>query len=111
MNEKRRSLRTEMQASLVMTRLDKKDGEQVPIDVIDLSKSGIGFLSDRELELNTVYECNLTIWTKETIKTFVEVIRRDEAEKGIRYGGVFVGMNEMDAQRISVYQTVEELRQ
>jgi hypothetical protein len=112
MEEKRRSLRTEMQASLVMTRLDKKDGEQVPIEVVDLSKKGIGFLSDRDLEKGTVYECNLIIWTKETIKTFVEIVRCDKSSGGShRYGGSFVGMSEVDAQRISVYQTVEELKQ
>jgi c-di-GMP-binding flagellar brake protein YcgR len=110
MNEKRRSLRTEMQASLWMKRLDKKDNDRIPIEVIDLSKNGIGFLSERSLEIGTVYECDIVIWTKETIKTFVEVVRHD-GEGSNRYGGRFVGMSENDAQRISVYQTVEELTQ
>jgi hypothetical protein len=55
-----------------------------------------------------VYECNLTIWTKDTIRSFVEIVRQDSVDGKYRYGGTFVGMTEMDAFRISAYQTVAE---
>ena len=44
MDEKRRSQRTELQSKLVVSRLDKSEGAQeISIDVINLSKTGIGF--------------------------------------------------------------------
>jgi hypothetical protein len=111
MEEKRRSVRTEMQAELVLTRLDQKTDEKVDIRILDLSSDGIGFFSDRELAIGNVYECNLTIWTKDTIHSFVEVVRQEKENESFHCGGIFVGMTEMDAFRISAYQTVEKYGQ
>lgn len=110
MEERRRSLRTELRAELFMKRLDQQGEEKVPIHVCDLSKGGMGFECDRELEPEAVYECNLIIWTKEEIKVFIEIVRRGETPTGYHYGASFVGMNELDAYRIQVYQTVEQYK-
>lgn len=111
MVERRRSLRTELQAELLMKRLDRGvDGEKVEIAVCDVSKTGMGFYCARELEKGSVYECFLTIWTKEVIRCFVEIVRMEKKDEGYRYGGTFVGMTEMDAYRIQVYQTIEEYK-
>ena len=61
--------------------------------------------------MGAVYECSLTIWTKEVIQVFVKIVRAEELENGFRYGGLFVGMNDLDAYRIQVYQTVDEYKQ
>lgn len=110
MEERRHSVRTELSAELVIKRIDEKDGEHVTISVTDLSKTGIGFTCDRELERDAVYDCNLTIWTKEVLRVFVRIVRIDRHEDTIHYGGHFVGMMEQDAWRIGVYQTFEEYR-
>lgn len=111
MEERRRSVRTELQAELVLKRLDGQGGEKVEISVSDVSKSGIGFLCAEPLEMGAVYECFLTIWTREVIHVFIEIVRGEKKEDGYRYGGIFVGMLDMDAWRIEAYQTVEEYRQ
>ena len=108
MEEKRRSLRTELKAELLMNRLDKEMDELVTIEVCDVSKTGMGFFCAEELEMGSVYECFLTIWTKEVIHAFVEIVRSEKADARYRYGATFVGMNDQDAYRIQVYQTVEE---
>lgn len=110
MEERRYNARTELAAELVIKRIDEKDGEHVTISVTDLSKTGIGFTCDRELERDAVYDCNLTIWTKEVLRVFVRITRIDRREDTIHYGGHFVGMLEHDACRIEVYQTFEEYR-
>jgi hypothetical protein len=84
----------------------ENSGKEVPIDIIDVSKSGIGFTCKQPLEKGTVYEALLTIWTKEVIHAFIEIVRADKNEDGFVYGGIFIGMPEMDAARIEVYQTV-----
>ena len=111
MEERRRNLRTELQAEIMMKRLDRETGEKVEIKVCDVSKAGIGFTCAKELEMGAVYECFLTIWTKEVIRCFIEIVRYDKAEDEYRYGATFVGMNDMDAYRIQVYQTVEEYKE
>lgn len=111
MVERRRNPRTELHAELLMKRLDQQTGEKVTIQVCDVSKSGIGFECKEQLEMGAVYECFLTIWTKEVIHAFVEIVRGEKKEEEYRYGGIFVGMNDLDAYRIQVYQTVEEYRQ
>ena len=94
-----------------MNRLDSKTEEKIRIQICDLSKRGIGFICEEQLEIGAVYECSLTIWTKEVIQVFIEIVRGEKLENGFRYGGSFVGMNDLDAYRIQVYQTVEEYKQ
>ncbi len=108
MEERRRSIRTELGAELLMKRLDREEETKSEIRVCDVSKSGLGFECDEELEIGSVYEVFLTIWTKEVIHCFVRVIRRQEGTN--RYGSLFVGMTDQDAYRIEVYQTVEECK-
>lgn len=112
MEERRRNLRTELQAELLMKRLDGGgDEEKVEIKVCDVSKTGLGFVCEEALECGSVYECFLTIWTKEVIQCFIEIVRREKQDDGYRYGAIFVGMTEMDAYRIQVYQTIEEYKE
>lgn len=110
MEDRRHSQRTELSAELLMQRLDGGNRETTTIHVNDLSKTGIGFTCRKNLEQGAVYECNLTIWTKEVIHAFVQIVRVDEREDEIHYGGIFIGMLDYDAYRIEVYQTVEAFK-
>lgn len=111
MEEKRRSHRRELSSKLIVKILGSTETEEsVEIDITDVSKSGIGFSCDKELEVGTVYEAYLRIWTKEVLHTFVRVVRMNKTEEGYAYGGLFIGMTEMDASRIEAYDTVETLK-
>lgn len=108
MEERRKSKRSELKSSLVIKRLDQGNDE-VGIEVLDVSKTGVGFSSDQKLEIGAVYESYLTIWTKEVLHAFLEIRRIEKiSEDSYNYGAIFIGMPEMDAARIEVYQTVEE---
>ncbi len=108
MEERRRSKRSELNSKLVLKRLDRQN-EEVGINILDVSKTGIGFDCDQKLEIGTVYESYLTIWTKEVIHAFLEIRRIEKLDDNtFHYGASFIGMPEMDSQRIEVYQTVEE---
>ena len=105
----RKSRRMDLVSKLIIKRLSgkKTDGaSEVIIDVQNVSKTGVGFTCDTLLEIGTVYEAYLTIWTKEVIHAFVEIVRIEKEEKTFSYGGIFIGMPEMDAARIEVYDTV-----
>lgn len=106
MEERRKNKRTELDCRLVLKRLDSQTEEETGIDVIDVSKTGLGFQTAEVLEKGSVYEIHLTIWTKEVLHAFIEIIRVDKMEDTYSYGSIFIGMSEMDKARIEVYQTV-----
>ena len=95
---------------LIIKRLDNADlpAEEVAIEVIDVSKTGVGFNCTVPLEIGAVYEAHLTLWTKEVIHAFIEIVRIIKEDDTFKYGGIFIGMPEMDAARIMVYDTVNE---
>lgn len=107
MDERRRNSRSQLKAELKIERLKSQGGEKVTIQILDVSKRGVGFSCLERLEKGAVYEIVLTIWTGETIHAFIEIIRANEMENGIAYGAVFVGLMDTDAKRIEIYQTVE----
>ena len=43
MQERRKNKRTNMPSKLVIKRLDGESGKEVGIDIVDVSKTGIGF--------------------------------------------------------------------
>ena len=108
MQERRRSKRTKLDSKLMIKRLDDNGNKEVLIDINDVSKTGVGFICNEVLSIGNVYESFLTIWTKEVIHAFLEIIRIEKIEGGFSYGAIFIGMPEMDASRIEVYQTVTD---
>ena len=107
MDERRRRQRTDLDAQLKIKKTDGSKIGEFDIDVTDVSITGIGFRCADELEIGSVYEGTLTIWTKEKIKVFLDIVRRDEKEGIIYYGAHFVGMPDLYKRKIGVYQTVE----
>ena len=105
-DERRKSKRTELASRLMIKRLDGNTAEELSIEITDVSKSGIGFTCDIPLTIGAVYESFLTIWTKEVIHAFLQIVRIELKGDEYVYGASFVGMPEMDAARIETYQTV-----
>lgn len=108
MVERRKSKRTELKSKLLVKRLDNGKLEEVSVEVENVSKTGIGFECEELLEIGAVYEAYLTIWTKEVIHAFIEIVRIEKEPDGFQYGGLFIGMPEIDLQRIDVYNVVSE---
>ncbi len=109
MEERRHSKRMELVSRLVVKRLDTNEEKELEIEISDVSKTGIGFSCNEALTIGAVYEGFLTIWTKEVIHAFIEIVRIEKKEETYDYGGIFVGMPELDAKRIEVYETVNHL--
>lgn len=108
MDERRKSKRTELQSKLIIKRLDSDEQKEATIDIIDVSKSGVGFTCKEALNIGAVYESYLTIWTQEVLHAFLQIVRIELQGDEYSYGAIFIGMPEMDASRIEVYQTVSE---
>lgn len=108
MEDRRKSRRTELRSKIVIKRLDSRESQEVTIDIIDVSKTGVGFVCTEPLAIGNVYESFLTIWTQEVLHAFLRIVRIEMIDGAFHYGAVFIGMPEMDAARIEVYQTVED---
>ncbi len=113
MEERRRSNRRELTSTIIVKRLDGSPiNEEVEIDIVDVSKTGVGFTCSKALEIGAVYEAYLRIWTQEVLHAFLEIVRIEKKGSQLYgYGGIFIGMPEMDAARIEVYDTVETLNE
>ena len=105
MEERRRSRRLELNTTLSLKNLTNAQGTKANVEVTDVSKSGIGFTSTVKLEIGSIHEAELVIWTKEWIHTFLEIVRiekKDDSEE-IYYGAYFVGMPLQDVSKIGIY--------
>ncbi|MGN0400823.1 MAG: PilZ domain-containing protein [Acetatifactor sp.] len=108
MDERRRSKRSEMITALIIKRLDDNSNYEVVVSVNNVSKTGIGFQCSEQLQIGEIYECHMTIWTKEVIHTFLQIVRVGQRPGGYSYGATYVGMTDADAARIETYQIVQE---
>ena len=106
--ERRKTKRTDLSSKLVIKRLDGNSGREVTINIADVSKTGVGFDCSEALQIGEVYEAYLTIWTKEVIHAFLQIVRIELKGDMYGYGAIFIGMPEMDSARIEVYQTFNE---
>lgn len=114
MEEKRDGRRIGLSAQLLIKNMndDTDKTESVVIEVIDVSKTGVGFLCDRPLSIGAVYETFLKIWTDEVIHAFLKIVRIEQTEEE-RYicGTIFIGLPEMNAKRIEVYELLDRIRE
>lgn len=101
MIEQRKSKRVPITMNLEVSAVFKQDNVRVnninaPIEVVNISKSGIGFVSESILPIGFYFNSRLTFREKEQDKSLncvVQIIRQDELADGkYRYGCEFVGM-------------------
>ena len=109
MNERRKTKRMDLSSKLIIKRLDGDGVNEVAVEVVDVSRQGVGFVCTEPLNIGAVYEGYLTIWTKEVIHAFIEIVRIEKKGDVFEYGAIFIGMPEMEAARIEVYQTVNNM--
>ncbi|RHV52218.1 PilZ domain-containing protein [Lachnospiraceae bacterium OM04-12BH] len=110
MEERRKCTRMKLISQIVIKRIDEeKPDELAEINILDVSRTGIGFACSKALEIGAIYEAYLRIWTQEVLHAFIEIVRIEKKEQGFSYGGIFIGMPAVDGARIEVYNTVETL--
>ncbi len=79
---------------------------QVEID--DVSRNGIGFVCDEALQIGNTYEGSLKLWTGDTLEIFIQIVRCAKEGKRYAHGAIFIGMSDVDAARIDIYQSFLE---
>jgi len=99
MQEKRRSKRMPIQLELVVSKLFKQEASATvevnkPIQVTDVSKLGIGFISENEFPLNYYFNAKLELGSPDnSLYCVIQIIRKQPKEDGaFVYGCEFVGL-------------------
>lgn len=108
MEERRKNRRLELSGEIIIKGLGGAS-EAVDIHIVDASTTGMGFKTDKKLTIGDIYEAKLTLWNKEKIDAFVQIVRASiDKDELFHYGCVYIGMPEDVKMRIQVYETVEE---
>lgn len=99
MEDQRRAKRIPIHMSLEVSSLFKQDNVKVtnlnaPIEILNISKSGIGFVTDSTLPIGYYFNARLEfIDSGEALNCVVCIVRQDKQEDGRHfYGCEFVGM-------------------
>jgi len=115
MPDRRRDKRLPLEVAVQLELLE--EGEYITtkyliVNVLNLSRSGIGFLSREKLELNSFFDAKIKIWTGETLNVVIKIVReaegKDVKSERYHYGGTFVGMTSVNALKLDIYQMLQE---
>ena len=113
--ERRKSNRMDIDVKIKLNTVDNSaanviSDRTIDVDVVNLSKDGLAFVSDESFELNTYYDTEVLLWTKEKIQTVLEVVRTEQQEDGhTLYGCRFIGIMPADQLKIQIYEMVSEM--
>lgn len=102
MEERREGTGTDLKSRLLVKRINSDKSEEVGVEVKNVSRTEINFYSDEILDIGAVYEAYLTIWSKEIIHAFIEIVRIEKIVDTYEYGGLFVGIPEISIYSIDV---------
>ena len=115
MPERRRSKRMDINVTIKLNELksgvvsDQISKNATEVAIVNISKDGLAFRSEEKLELNTFYDANVVLWTKETIQTVIEIVRMENlVNEPTLYGCRFVGILPADQLKIQIYEMIQE---
>lgn len=108
MDEKRKNKRMPIKLQLEVNQVFKQDNEIIgnldaEIEVINISKTGIGFLSNNELPLDYYFNSKIEFNKKEFIYCVLKIIRKVQKDQTTEYGCEFVGLAEFLSNKIDDY--------
>jgi c-di-GMP-binding flagellar brake protein YcgR len=98
MEERRKAKRMPITLSLDVNNLYKQDNILVsnlhaPIEVVNISKTGIGFISESILPLGFYFNANINLNDQDMLRCVIKIIRRQPLDtRKTMYGCEFVGM-------------------
>lgn len=102
MREKRHAKRMDLEVKLTLRSIGEKttENKSYDVEVINISKGGMAFKCEKDLQIGGFYDIRVIIWTKEKVDAVIRIVRKDEDI----YGAEFVGLNPNDQFRIEVYE-------
>ncbi len=107
-SEKRKHKRLELNLSVKLGQIVVEGvGQDVNVDILDISETGIGFTSDKDLEIQSFFDLDINLWNGEKLATVIQIVRCQVISGEKHYGAVFVGLSELDALKIKIHELLE----
>lgn len=86
------------------------ENEAIKVELVNISRGGIGFRTEQKLMLNTYYDTTIVLWTKEKFETVIEIVRMENyGEEKTLYGCRFIGLMPSDQLKIQIYEMITEM--
>lgn len=116
MKERRKYKRLPLKLELTISSLFKQDYKLIPdinthIEVIDISKSGLGFTCDHELPLGYYFDAKVQLSEDNYFFAVLKIIRIVKKDDKFFVGCEFVGLADILSNRVDKYDeslTIEE---
>ncbi len=112
-NEKRAAKRMDINVRIKLSELYDPENKELEkgldVKVVNVSRFGMAFISEEDLNLESYYDTEITIWTKDKIDTIIEIVRKESLEDNqFLYGCKFIGMVSSDILKIQIYEMFNE---
>lgn len=109
MKERRRCKRLPIDLKLNIKDLFKQgyehiDGVNGDIEVINVSKTGIGFLTEDKLPLNYYFDAKIRFDSENYFGCVIKLVRQSREGEYFEYGGEFVGLAPFLADMVDEYE-------
>lgn len=109
MDERRKSKRLPVDIRLFIEFLYKQDHVRLEnvkesIEVINISKTGLGFVSNHDLPLDFYFNAKIVIDNEKFFYSVVKIIRKDKQDDGFYFGCEFVGLADVLSGCIDDYE-------
>jgi len=74
-----------------------KKNQEIPIEIIDISKGGIGFNAKEEMPLDYYFNARIDLGKSNQFYSVIRIVRKDslENDEGFRYGCEFIGLSDI----------------
>ncbi len=107
--ERRRFKRLPINIQLLINKVYKQDNDVIEgidadIEVFDISKTGIGFVSKGKLPLNYYFDTRIELPGNDFFMTVIKIVRIVEKEDITVYGAEFVGLAPFLVLKIDDYE-------
>lgn len=111
MDERRKHTRLPINLELEVNKLFKQDNEIIDeinaeIEVVDISKTGIGFVSEAEFPTGYYFNAKIEFDEKKFFYCVIKIIREIKQEGYNLYGCEFVGLAEFLSNKVDEYEAL-----
>ena len=109
--ERRRYKRLPIELNFEVDKIFKQDNDVIEninadIEVFDISKTGIGFLSSADLPKDYYFDCTIGLGEKDFFRTVIKIVRIHKVDGSDKtcYGAEFVGLAQFLAAKVDAYE-------
>lgn len=113
MDERRKYKRLPIELEIEVDKLFRQDNEIIEgfnksIEVVNISKTGIGFLCAQEFPLEYYFNAKIEFSEKQFFYCVIKIIRKEKVGEGFFFGCEFVGLAEFLSKKVDEYELLIE---